>query len=317
MKVAITGATGFIGRHTVRHLAEAGHEIAAAVRANAALPAQWKNASTIRTVQLTGQPGQFKPLLDGADAVIHLAGLASAPRGNYAARALQAANVDLTAALVEAAKLSGVRRFIHLSSIRAVVGSTASNLVNDDTIPTPVEPYGRSKLESERIVARFAAQDRFAVSLRPPLVIGADARGNWKRLQQLAASGLPLPFGGIDNRRSYLSIQTLVEALEHLAGREWPAELSCPYCLADPSPLALPQVIVALNTGMPVKSRLFTMPGLNATRFVPGFRGLAGSLFGSLAVDAQRFFQTFDFQPNLPLVDAITASGAEFVAASR
>jgi UDP-glucose 4-epimerase len=317
MKVAITGATGFIGQHAVRHMAAAGHEVVAAVRADAALPAKWRDLPNVRAVRLSGQHTQFEPLLQGVDAVIHLAGLAATPRGADAALALQAANVDLTAELVDAAKAAGVRRFIHLSSIRAVVGATSSNVVDDHTTPAPIEPYGRSKLESERIVAGFAAPDRFAVSLRPPLVIGSDARGNWKRLQQLAASGWPLPFGAINNRRSYLSVKTLIEALAHLAGREWPAELGGAYCLADPLPLALPEVMIALQKGMPVQSRVFSMPGLTATRFVPGLRGISGSLFGSLPVDAKRFFQSFGFEPSLPITEAMTASGAEFVAASR
>lgn len=317
MRLAVTGANGFIGRHAVRFLADRGHDVAAGVRPHANAPAAWQTDPRISLVRLSGERGQFAPLLQGAEAVIHLAGLASIPRGKDAAAALQAANVDLTAELVEAAKSAGVRRFLHLSSIRAVVGSRSSVVVNDDTTPAPVEPYGRSKLNSEAIVADFASEERFAIALRPPLVIGADAGGNWKRLQQLAASGLPLPFGGIDNRRSYLSVQTLCEAFDHLAGRAWPTALSGAYCLADPLPLALPEVIAALQTGMPRSSRLFVLPGLAAARFVPGLRGAANSLFGSLPVDGGRFFRTFGFEPSRPLVDAITASAADFVAASK
>ncbi|MBS9719514.1 NAD-dependent epimerase/dehydratase family protein [Tianweitania sp. BSSL-BM11] len=317
MKVAVTGANGFIGRHAVPYLAHEGHQIVAGLRATAIVPGAWKDDARIRVVCLDGQPGQFEPLLEGVDAVIHLAGLSAVPKTPDADQALQAANVDLTAALVGAAESAGVRRFLHLSSIRAVVGSTSSSVITDDTPPAPVEAYGRSKLESERVVAGFAAPDRLAVSLRPPLVIGADAGGNWKRLQQLAASGLPLPFGGINNRRSYLSVQTLSEALAHLGGREWPANLSGSYCLADPLPLALPEVIAALQMGMKRDGRLFVLPGLALTRTLPGLSGVANSLFGSLPVNAGRFFRSFGFEPNMPLVDAMELSGAHYVAASR
>ncbi len=317
MRLAVTGANGFIGRHVVRHLADQGYQVSAGIRAGATIPADWHDTSGIDLVRLSEKHEQFASLLDGAEAVIHLAGLAAVPKGNDAAQALQAANVDLTAALVEAAKAAGVQRFIHLSSIRAVVGSTSSTVVTDDTPPAPVEPYGRSKLESERIVATFASPDRLAVALRPPLVIGADAGGNWKRLQQLAASGLPLPFGGIANRRSYLSVQTLSEALAHLAGREWPSDLSGTYCLADPLPLALPEVITALRMGMKRGGRLFFLPGLSATRALPVLSVAANSLFGSLPVDSARFFRTFAFEPSTPLANAIEASGAQYVAATR
>jgi nucleoside-diphosphate-sugar epimerase len=317
MRVAVTGANGFIGRHAVRMFADKGYHVAAAVRVDAPIPAEWQDDPRISLVRLSGKPAQFAPLVDGAEAVIHLAGLAAVPKGDHAVRALQAANVDLTAELVEDAKIGGARRFVHLSSIRAVVGSTSSTVVNDDIPPAPVEPYGRSKLESEHIVAGFAAQDRFAVALRPPLVIGADAGGNWKRLQQLAASGLPLPFAGINNRRSYLSVQTLCEALVHLAGRDWPGELSGAYCLADPLPLTLGEVIVALQQGMQRDARLFRLPGLAALRLVPGFRGAANSLFGSLPVSSARFMRSFSFEPSTPLIQAIAASGAQFLASPR
>ena len=316
MKIAVTGATGFIGRHAVRYLVEQGYHVAAGVRRDATMPAEWQNDPRISLVYLGGKRGQFAPLAEGADAVIHLAGLAAVPKDANAEHALQAANVDLTADLVEEAKRAGVQRFIHLSSLRAVVGSTSSTVVDDNTPPAPVEPYGRSKLESERIVAGFASQDRIAFALRPPLVIGADARGNWKRLQQLAASGFPLPFGGINNRRSYLSVQTLCEALAHLAGRDWATELSGAYCLADPIPLTLAEVIVSLQAGMKREARLFRVPGLPLTRFVPGLRGPANSLFGSLPVSSARFMRNFSLEPSTLLIDAIEASGAHYIAAS-
>lgn len=316
MTILVTGATGFIGRHCVLFLAARGHEVVACVRTQGAAPAAWTRHNRIRLAMLDGSASQFEPHLANVATVIHLAGLAAAPRGKAAEAALQAANVDVTAAIVAAAKRHAVRRFVNLSSIRAVAGTVSSMVVDDETAPHPAEPYGRSKLEGERLVAGFAGQDRLAVSVRPTLVIGPDAGGNWQRLQKLAASSVPLPFGGIANKRSYLAIGTLCAALAHLAEGDWPADFSGSYCLADPAPLALPEVLSALRRGMGHPPSLFRMPGLPVLQALPVLAGPAKSLFGDLVVDGSRFFERFRVTPPQPIDQAMAASGAAYLRAS-
>jgi len=313
MRIAVTGANGFIGRHLVRHLSVGGYAVAAGWRGTRSTPREWQDLPGVEVVQLDGTAGGFDRLMEGAEAVIHLAGLAAAPRGSDAEQALRAANVDLTQEVVAAALRCGVRRFIHLSSIRAVVGASANAIISDNTVAVPVEAYGRSKLQSEQRVAAFAGSGRFAVSLRPPLVIGADAGGNWQRLQRLAASKAWMPFAGIRNRRSYLAVQSLCEALAHLAGRDWPAELSGAYCLADGEALSLAEVITALRTGMGQPPKLFAAPGLAVLRHLPVVGGAASSLLGSLEIDAGRFREVFAFQPSRSIKEAIAVSGTGYV----
>jgi nucleoside-diphosphate-sugar epimerase len=314
VKIVITGANGFVGRHLVQDLASKGFDLAAGVRQGSSVPTEWQALAGVSPVRLEGK-APFDKLLDGANTVIHLAGLAAAPRAGDAEAALHEANVVLTAELVEAANRAGVKRFIHLSSIRAVVGTTSAAVIDDRVLPAPVDAYGRSKLQSERLVADFAGPDRLAVTLRPPLVIGPGAKGNWRRLQQIAASNAWLPFAGITNRRSYLSVDTLCEAINHLCARNWPTEFSGAYALANPEALSLPAVVSALRQGMGRPARLFTLPGLGAMQRVPALGGPARSLFGSLEVDPSRFLERFAFRPSRPIREAIAASGSSFLSA--
>lgn len=315
MTILITGATGFVGRHLVPYLAERGHTVLAGIRAGTSVPEGWIEAPRIRPTILETGAGRFEPHLKDVQTVVHLAGLSAIPRSGDAEAALQAANVDLTGELVAAAKRHSVRRILHLSSIRALVGATSREVVDDETAPRPAEPYGRSKLQSELLVADFTETDRLAISLRPPLVIGADAKGNWQRLQKLAASNASLPFAGIDNRRSYLAIGTLCSALAHLAEGSWAPDRSGAYCLADPDPQSLEQVVTALRSGMGRPTRLFRLPGIEKLQGLPVVGATARSLLGDLAVDASHFFERFDFRPSRPISAAIAASGLGYLAA--
>lgn len=308
-RIAITGAGGFIGRHLVSRLARQPVSIAAGYRNTSpqTLPLN------VDRVQLSGERPDWSFLLRGADTVIHLGGLAAAPAKD-AERALRAANVDATYDLVDAARQTGCRRIIFMSSIRAIAGSSAEAVLSDETTPRPADAYGRSKRDAEAVVAAFAGSDRLAISLRPPLVIGPDARGNWERLMRLAAGPTRLPVGG--EKRSYLPVDSLCRVIEHIALGDWPEDHSGAYCVADPDALPLGEVIALLRAGMGVPQRSFPLPASLAriARRVPIAGRVADSLFGRLEIDPSRLMSRFEI-PALPaLREAIRACGAEFAA---
>ncbi len=310
--IAITGATGFIGRHVLRRLASNhNYELVAGIRTSSRKSENWAEFSRLRVVELSGEES-LAQFVAGANAVVHLAGLASSPGGAHANNALQLANVELTARLVDVALRHRVQKFIHLSSIRAVVGSSSDQIVDDTKQPAPSEPYGRSKLASERELARFAEAGNFGVSLRPPLVIGADAKGNWRQLQEFAAKPLPLPLAGIGNRRSYLPVDGLCAAIEHLLQTHWSPDLSGAYCLAHPEAISASDVLAALRRGMGHSRKLFHFPGLSLARHMPVLAAPAASLLGSLEVNPKRFLQTFEFQFSRSLSETITQYGQDF-----
>ncbi|HEV7417962.1 MAG TPA: NAD-dependent epimerase/dehydratase family protein [Tianweitania sediminis] len=310
MTVLVTGGTGFVGRHLVPHLAQHGLPVRVPVRDRKTVPSAWETLRGVEIVPMPARSDAFDAIITGVSGVVHLAGLAAVPTGPDAEMRLRAANVDLTTDLVAAARRHSVRQFLFLSSIRAVVGSASSTTIDDASAAQPVEPYGRSKLAAEEAVGAFAEPGRLAISLRAPLIIGPDAGGNWRRLQQLAASGAWLPFAGIRNRRSYLAVETVCAAILHLLEGDWTSEASGSYCLADPEALSLPQVIGAMRDGLGHPRRLFALPGLSWTAALPGLSGPAQSLFGSLPVDASRFRERFHFASPHPLAERIALAAS-------
>jgi UDP-glucose 4-epimerase len=124
--------------------------------------------------------------------------------------AYRRANVDGTRAVLDAARAAGARTFVFASSVKAV-GERSETPWTESVEPRPVDPYGVSKLEGERVVLGAAAIR--AVVLRLPLVYGPGVRANMLRLFRAVDSGWPLPVGGVKNRRSLLYVGNLVAAI--------------------------------------------------------------------------------------------------------
>jgi UDP-glucose 4-epimerase len=252
-RIVVTGATGFIGRHLVERLARDGTPLTLVVRDPRKCPDAWQRHSRIDIVEAPDltRPEALMPALEGASAVVHLAGLAHIARSDTAGAEAQfmQANTEVTATLVDAALRSGVSAFVNLSSLAAVTANAVEATINDRS-DEPATPYGRSKRAAEEHVAALVARGVFAISLRPPLVVGAEARGNWALLQRLAHTGIPLPFASIANQRSFVSVGTLCDAIAVLTAQEWEARLSGNYCIADEERLSLPEVVRELRHGM-------------------------------------------------------------------
>jgi dihydroflavonol-4-reductase len=165
-RVAVTGSTGFIGRHLVTHLAARGLDV----------------VPVGRPLDRAALTQAFR----GADAVVHLAGVVSALRD----RDFVAVNVEGTRAVTEAARDAGVRRLVHISSLAAAGAGSARAPRTEDDPSAPVTPYGRSKLESERVVA--AATWAQWLVLRPGVVYGPGDRAMLPLFRMAARGVLPL-----------------------------------------------------------------------------------------------------------------------------
>jgi UDP-N-acetyl-alpha-D-quinovosamine dehydrogenase len=322
-RIVVTGANGFIGRHLVERLAGDGKALTIVVRDPLKCPDAWQRHARVVIVEVPDltRPGALMPALEGASSVVHLAGLAHIARSDTAGAEAQfmRANAEVTQALVGAASQAGVAAFVNLSSLAAVTANVTESTIDDRSDAPPVTAYGRSKRVAEQHVAAFAAKGAFAISVRPPLVVGAEARGNWALLQRLAHMGIPLPFAGIANQRSFISVGTLCEAISALLSRQWEPRLSGNYCIADEERLSLPEIVRELRRGMGLPPWLFACPpaifaGLG--QLIGRRRQLAG-LTGNLRVDASRFFATFAFKPAMPIREAVRQSGAAYAAAHR
>lgn len=272
--VLITGASGFLGRHLVRFLSDNGLVVRAAARDTAGINC----SSSVAAVQIPDlmHAANLQPLLAGVDQVIHLAGIAHRKASD---EEHEQVNHRATLALVNAAKQEGVRHFVFVSSIGAQSGPSSDVILDETSVPKPTTPYGRAKLAAENSVRESGIS--FTI-LRPTVVYGEGAKGNFSTIVKIARLPVPLPFGSLSNRRSLLSIDNFGAAV--LTVLENPAALNEIFVVADPTPVTIGEIITDIRRGMNRRPLLFPVPPV-LLKFMLGMAGkrtlwerLAGSL---------------------------------------
>ena len=204
-RVLITGANGFVGGSLCHHLQARGWTVRGSVRSDSArLP---EGIETVVTGGIDAKT-DWSRWLDGVDAVVHCAARVHVLKetDDDPLSAFRRVNVDASRRLAEQAAEAGVRHFVFLSSIGAKIAAADADRAL---------PYQRSKLEAETVLRETArSQTMVLVILRPPLVYGYAAPGNFQRLVALIAAGWPLPLSGLANRRSLLFVGNLAGAVE-------------------------------------------------------------------------------------------------------
>ncbi|SCY48682.1 NAD-dependent epimerase/dehydratase family protein [Microvirga guangxiensis] len=308
--IALTGSTGFIGRHLLAELPKRGYRVRVLLRRPSEVPAGASSA----VIGDIASPHNMAAALRDVDMIVHSAGLAHVmsgkPEDDY-----RTINTEATIKLAQAAERAGVKRFVFLSSIRAQSGPVAEGVLTEDMEPKPTDAYGRSKLEAEKGLAALGLD---WAALRPVLVYGPGVKGNMAALLGLAQSPWPLPFGGLKARRSLLSLDNLTAALDTLLKAQGP--LRRPFIAADPDPVTVPEIIAALRKGLGRGPGLIPVPSfaLGAAAGLVGkteaYQRLAGSLVASPAALRRLGWQPVNSTPDglaqLARQAAETASGA-------
>jgi nucleoside-diphosphate-sugar epimerase len=301
--VAVTGAGGFIGRALCARLEEQGRTVRRLVRESAG-----NQGDEVALDLERAQPEALARVLDGAFAVVHLAARVHRMEDSDAdvEAAHRLANVDVTERLALAAVTAGVRRFVFASTVKVNGEATPrGRAFRAGDAPSPQDAYARSKLAAERTLAQVSSgTSMLATTLRLPLVYGAGARGNFRRLVDAVAARRFLPFGAIDNRRSLLGLDNLLDAIEAVLASD--SAVIGAHFVADAQSFSTATLVRAIADALGVEPRLLSVPvgALKLGGALAGRGATIARLIGSLEVDASALARATAWRPRPFHVDA-------------
>ena len=314
MKVFVTGASGFIGRALVQALLTSGARVSGLVRSgrlDAAAPTMLCHRGDLTDIST------WEAVLAGQEVVVHLAARAHVLNDKRTERVrteFMRVNRDATLELARASVKAGVRRFVFLSTIGVNGGASDQLGFDEDSPSNPESAYAQAKYEAEIGLRQIANESSLeVVIIRPPLVYAYDAPGNFGRLLRLIGTGVPLPFGNVDNRRSLVSLENLVDFLV-LCVRH-PAAANETFLISDNDDVSLCQLVVSTASGMGKRPSLVPLPHLllKGGLVCIGRRDLYDKLCRDLVIRSDKAKSTLGWMPVIGSHEALKACGQRYV----
>ncbi|MFM0212546.1 SDR family oxidoreductase [Paraburkholderia sediminicola] len=296
--VLITGANGFVGQALCRALRGAGHTVTGLVRRAGQLQSdvnEWIDVSMDFAAIDAAWPATLQ-----VDCVVHLAARVHVMREEAADpdAAFRATNVDGALRVAQAASRHGVRRFVFVSSVKALAEADMGRPLREDDPPMPQDAYGRSKLAAELALSSYGEQSGLdVVIVRPPLVYGPQVRANFLRLMDAVWKGVPLPLASVRARRSLIYVENLADALMHCAIDPRAAH-QC-FHVADADAPTVAELACSLALHLQKTARLLPVPPalLHLAGRLTGRSAHVDRLVGALQLDTARICATLDWQP--------------------
>lgn len=281
MNVLLTGSTGFVGRHLVAKHSIFKH----VVRTN-----DVNFLSSVYVVESINAKTNWNNAFDGVGVVIHLAGLAHSD--HHSTLHYQDVNVDGTLKLASEARKMGVQRFVFVSSIGVNGTSTQIEPFSVKFAPDPHNDYARSKYEAELGLKKIAEETGLEVVIvRPTLVYGPNAPGNFGMLTKLLKKLPALPFGLANNRRDFIAVQNLADLLVTCATH--PDAAGHTFLASDGETVSIKEFTNAMAKGLGKRVVQLPIP-VGLMRLVGKLTGKSAmieQLFGNLEVDSSNIQQ--------------------------
>jgi nucleoside-diphosphate-sugar epimerase len=315
ISICVTGATGFVGTALCDDLVARGFVVRGAVRELHSVPPVIYDEYV--SIGNLGATTDWSSVLVGIDCVIHCAARAHVMRETEsdALVAYRSVNVAGTRRLAEQAAAAGVRRLVYLSSIKVNGEQTALAapfLFSDASAPE--DPYGISKWEAEQALFEVASKTGLeVVVVRPPLVYGPGVKGNFLRLLRWVARGVPLPLDAVQNQRSLVGMDNLVDLLIRCI--DHPAAAGQTFLVSDGQDLSTPELIRLLARAMDKSPRLIPVPVplLRLAGRTTGKAAEVDRLVGSLQIDSSHTREMLGWNPPVSVESGIQAMVDDFL----
>lgn len=306
-KVLVTGANGFVGTRILEILSLEHYETLAAVRKKESL----NKVGDIEAFEVGSIDAStdWSSCLKDVDVVVHVAARAyvMGEQGMDALDIYRQVNLHGTLALGHEALRQGVKRFIYISSIKAMgEKSSLDKPLSLETELHPEDAYGLSKLEAEMALKELTSNSSMELTIiRPPLVYGKGVKGNFASLAKLSSLGFPIPLGCMENKRSLVAIDNLVDLIKVCI--DHPKAGDQTFLVSDDDDVSTSRLLRELAHAQNVKSRLFCMPVLIITTIAKIFnkRSTIDRLYGSLQVDITDTKRILGWQPIVSLRSGI------------
>ncbi|MDI1236119.1 MAG: SDR family oxidoreductase [Polaromonas sp.] len=303
--LTITGATGFVGRAACTEAVARKREVRAVTRAASDMPPGMDHVAVGNIDGAT----DWGPALANCDVLVHLAARVHVMRESAAdpLGSFRRVNVDGTLNLARQAAAAGVRRFVFVSSIKVNGESTAPGKpFSESDAPAPADAYGVSKMEAEQGLRELAARTGMEVAIiRPPLVYGSGVKANFAALLGAIQKGWPLPLGAVQNLRSFVAIDNLVDFIFTCA--DHPLAANETFLVSDGHDLSTPGLVHGLARAAGMSARMPRVPlwALQAGAALLGKGDALGRLCGNLQLDISRARDVLDWEPPVAVAYAL------------
>lgn len=305
-KILVTGASGFVGRVLIKALNSRDFNVVGVGRKQIE-----SVANTFFVVPDFSKHDVWKGPLQGCDVVIHLAARVHIMQDHVVdpLKAFLATNLQATTNLAKQAAQAGVKRFVYVSSVKVNGEMTGNRAFTDLNEVNPQDPYSVSKWEAEKALHQISERTGLEVVIvRPPLVYGSGVKGNFAQMISVIAQGVPLPLAAVNNLRSLIYVENLVDALILCANH--PGAVGQTYLVSDGEDISTPDLLRKLGNAMGRPARLFFCPLalLKLAGRLVGKIDQIDRLTGSLQVDSSKIRRELAWQPPFTLDDGLQAT---------
>lgn len=308
MNVLLTGATGFVGSNLLYGLKQRGHVITSVIRNRGSAKEKFNSSAKplSKSFLIVDSLGDITPsnlIKRNVKTIVHCAGLAHAH--NAKAESYTKINTDLTLQLARIAIQAGVRRFIFFSSI-GVNGPFSCRKFSASDSAKPYNAYTKSKLKAELALIEVSKNTNMeVVIIRPPLIYGRNAPGNFSSFVKLAKLPIPKPLGAINNMRSFVSVDNLVDftnvCLSH------PAAANQIFLVSDGCDISTSDFLRKVSKALGKKSWLFPFPVflLKSAAKIFGMQIIVDKLTSNLRVDIEKNKKLLGWEPPVSVDSAL------------